>query len=661
MITGLFGAALQPGAAAVADLAVRGTLLLAAAGLATLALRRAPASARHLAWAAAFAGMLALPVLALALPAWRVPILPGAPEVAAAAPRSPGRLAVANAVTPPADAASPAPAPGQPVEREAPPARREWGMLIGVLALVGWLTGALLAAARLAVSVARVRREERAARPLFAGSAAEMRDRLVWRLGIDRPVLLLEGAADAMPLTWGVRRPRVLLPAGTEAWPADRLEAVLTHELAHVRRRDCAWQLVAEAACALHWFNPLAWAAARRLRLESEHACDDQVLLAGSPGADYASHLLDVARTLRPPRPAVLAGVPMARPSQLRTRMQAVLSVDRARGSVPLRVAAPALLGSAALVALIAALTPARAGAAETGLAGVRCEAVGRGSHETDLNIGGVWTTSWSGTGCGGEARIEGDVRFTDDLADVASISRGGLLRLELRDGGRRPQVEIRPGAGGLSRTFRSGGQRQPWGAEAERWLAAALPDLLRRTTYGAEHRPAAVRPRKPVAAEREEVQRIQSEPLPLDSAVEIGAPAGERTVEAEQANPADSDDAQASADTIPVDDLDRADATTVLSHHATADGRRTHRILLARDVRLTADRTGIEGISQDGGYVIFRENLPGGGARRVHIRAGNGGLRYTWNGDFAGIDRETWLRGMMAHFTASTGRQLRW
>jgi beta-lactamase regulating signal transducer with metallopeptidase domain len=646
MSTGLLGAALQPGVAAVADLAVRGTLLLAGAGLASLALRRAPAAARHLAWAAAFAGMLALPLLAVALPAWRVPILPGEPAASpSAAPRPAAPVMRTEEVRRMAGAAA------SPSAEPSPAPARNRGMPMAVIALLGWMAGALLSAARLAVSVARVRREERVAAPLVDGPAARLRDRLVWRMGIDRPVALLEGAPDSMPLTWGVRRPHVMLPAGTAAWPADRLEAVLTHELAHVRRRDCAWQMMAEAACALHWFNPLAWAAARRLRLESEHACDDQVLLAGSRGADYAAHLLDVARTLRPPRPALLAGVPMARPSQLRTRMLAVLSADRPRGGVPARVAAPALLGSAALVALIAALTPARAGAAETALAGVRCENVGHGSHETDLDFGRVWTTSWgNGAGCGGDGRIEGDVRFTAGFTDVASIAPGGLLRLELRDGGRRSQVEVRPGANGLTRVFRSGGRRQPWGPEVERWLAAALPELMRHTTYAASERAASVVVPAPAPAAPPAVAVAEARnPTPL--------------VDPDETTPADEDeDAAAAADTIPVDDLDRADATTSLVHQDDGDGTESERILLAKDARLTVDRARIESISLDGGYVILRENLPGGGARRVHIRAGNGGaLRYTWNGDFGGTDREAWLRGMVAHFARITRPQRQW
>lgn len=488
---------------AVADLALKGTLVLAAAGLAALMLRRASASARHLAWAIGFGGLLALPVLGLALPAWRLPILPAEPVPAAfAVTTEPVReTRTADAAQPIIHPASRTASATQGVgstESAAPAAAPGNGRLDALrgLALVAWMVGAALALLRLAVSLTRVRREARTARRLTAGPAAELRDRLVWRMGIDRPVTLLEGAAGCMPLTWGIVRPRILLPTGTEAWPADRLEAVLTHELAHVRRRDCAWQLVAEAACALHWFNPLAWAAARRMRLESEHACDDQVLMAGSAGADYAGHLLDVARTLRPPRAAVLAAVPMARPSQLRTRMLAVLSAERARGPVPMRLAAPALLGAGVLLALIAALTPSRAGAAEPfGVSPAPCFVPVRGStfDEASDDRGGrsMW---WSTGSCRGEARIEGAVRFTDDFTAVRSVAPGGMFRLALRDGGRVTEVVVRAGAGGgIHPSIRLNGLAQPWDAEAERWLAAALPELMAVTGYGADHRAAAL------------------------------------------------------------------------------------------------------------------------------------------------------------------------
>jgi hypothetical protein len=95
-------------------------------------------------------------------------------------------------------------------------------------------------------------------------------------------------------------RPAVLMPTGAADWPAGRQRVVLLHELAHVRRRDCQVQLVAHLALALHWFNPLAWWAVRRLRIEREHACDDHVLRSGARASDYADHLLQIARGLLP-------------------------------------------------------------------------------------------------------------------------------------------------------------------------------------------------------------------------------------------------------------------------------------------------------------------------------------------------------------------------
>ena len=156
-----------------------------------------------------------------------------------------------------------------------------------------------------------------------------------------------------MPVAYGVWRPTVLMPAAADGWTEDRLRIVLLHELAHVKRRDCLTHMLAQVACGLYWFNPLAWVAARRVRAERERACDDLVLAAGTPGPDYADQLLEIARVMRAGRfPSIVAGasLAMAHRSQLEGRLMAILdpSVPRSGVSRMRTFAAAAVAGCGA-------------------------------------------------------------------------------------------------------------------------------------------------------------------------------------------------------------------------------------------------------------------------------------------------------------------------
>ena len=146
-----------------------------------------------------------------------------------------------------------------------------------------------------------------------------------------RPVALLATPLPGMVGTWGWARPCVLLPDHCITWTDARIRIVLGHELGHIRRHDWGIQIAAEIVRAVFWFSPFFWIACARLRRESEQACDDAVLEAGVPAAEYASHLLDIARTCRPAAAAVAAVLPIARPSTLEWRITAMLNTTLAR------------------------------------------------------------------------------------------------------------------------------------------------------------------------------------------------------------------------------------------------------------------------------------------------------------------------------------------
>ncbi|MET0397274.1 MAG: M56 family metallopeptidase [Longimicrobiaceae bacterium] len=542
--------------------ALRGSVLLLAAGAAALLLRRASAAARHLVWALAFAGLLALPLLPALLPALEVPLPRAARALAAAldawgleTPEFP-EVEVPFTVEVAADPDSdpwPDPDPNLDASGEAAVVARaaageavaeaawaEENAVAGVhhgafalgwpLVLLGvWAAGAALGLGSLLVGVLRTHGQAGRARWEMDGPLAELLERLRAEAGVRRSVLLLRGGEADMPVTWGLLRPRILLPAGAEAWPAARLRAVLLHELAHVRRGDWAVLLAVETARALYWFNPLVWAAAARLRAESEHACDDQVLRAGSRPSDYAGHLLEVARTLRAPRAAHAAAVAMARPAQIRVRLLAVLAEERPRGPVSRRFAVPVLLAASLAVGLLAALSPVSLGeaappepvpagraapanpgtpaepgdpvptavalpgsaapldgsaaSAETSIPSAtpeRCPVTSSSSHHEEVGSDGRRTATWHNQrGCGGRLEAFRRVNYTEDHTDVAQLGRGGRFMIELYDAADRRRMEMVRVGDGVLRSFTVNGRAHPWDAEARRWLAGALAEYF--------------------------------------------------------------------------------------------------------------------------------------------------------------------------------------
>lgn len=351
----------------------KGTVLLILAFALATTLRQASAATRHLVWAMGLVGVLGLPFLTAGMP-WRLEVLPSLVSAWTAGGLGEAvRVPAGDRVTDQRPArtgaatdgklhnSAPAVSDSRVVQtaRSVAPAADATGPLRVTWLLLGvWVVGAGLVGARWLADWISLRRFLRCARRL-EGSAWEAAIREASdRLLLDTPIRLLESDRVPMPLTAGILRPVVVLPESAREWPDDRRRAVIVHELAHVRRKDALAHALAWIACALWWFHPLVWGAARRMRVESERACDDLVLRAGTRASSYADHLLDIAchaSRSRAPAPAM----PLAQHSEFEGRMLRILSPDARRHGLS-ALKALGIAGSFAAVALpLAAIGPA--------------------------------------------------------------------------------------------------------------------------------------------------------------------------------------------------------------------------------------------------------------------------------------------------------------
>jgi TonB family protein len=146
---------------------------------------------------------------------------------------------------------------------------------LAVVAVSIYLGAALLLLGRLFAGLLGMRRISRAARPLPTPGDVRISTRV------------------RSPATFGSV---ILLPADAEQWPADKLDAVLAHERAHVSSRDGYWSWLAQIHAAIFWFNPFAWWLHRRLEALAETTSDDAVVSARHDPVTYAALLLDFAR-----------------------------------------------------------------------------------------------------------------------------------------------------------------------------------------------------------------------------------------------------------------------------------------------------------------------------------------------------------------------------
>ena len=385
-ITTLSTAFLTPAALAlVGTTAIKATLILAVASALALTMRQSAASTRHLVWATSLAGIILLPALNAVLPGWYV-ALPGADNLRALGARLvpepqasfkvstvPAERPVAPSVyrrastTAHAKTTAAQTSHARTVESSEPASFKASISDVTIadpiasparVLLELWLAGVIIALVPLVAGRVQLARIGRLSLDVDSDALDDFASRLARSLGVTRVVRLIEGGPDASPMTWGTWHPVVLVPAGFAEWSEERQRDVLLHELAHVARYDCLTQTIARVACALYWFNPLAWLAARQLRIERERSCDDRVLMAGARPSAYAEHLLTIARTLRAPGATPVAALAMARPSQLEGRLLALLDAGRARGAVSSRAAGFTASVTIAVAATLAALQP---------------------------------------------------------------------------------------------------------------------------------------------------------------------------------------------------------------------------------------------------------------------------------------------------------------
>ncbi|MFH1742061.1 MAG: M56 family metallopeptidase [bacterium] len=337
------------------------TLVLALAWLIYLIVAERNPRWRVLLWRGVVCGVLLFPLIAVMVPAFKVQI---PRDIAFNRPISTNELPRISLSTVP-ETSELSPNPIQPVESVSKAvgpilatkthfdllkwlSRHIWVFMIAI-----WELGTLLLVIRMKTGSRWVHKILKNASPASEKAKDRLR-RVAWDLGYPHEIELRYSSSITTPLLCGLWRPVILLPERmSQNRYEKRLRGIFAHEIAHLRSRDLWWFAGIRWAQAMLWFHPLMW----RIRSVHAAACEE---LSDSVAAQYVGDAASYSQTLAQValefivKPPVLAGIPMARSSKIRTRLK---SLENPLNFLPLakrRIALSAFLGCVALFCVAA-------------------------------------------------------------------------------------------------------------------------------------------------------------------------------------------------------------------------------------------------------------------------------------------------------------------
>ena len=259
------------------------------------------------------------------------------------------------------------------------------------------------------------------------------------RLGLGKRIKMVSSPGATEPGIFGIWRPVLWLPAGIGDHLSDaQLEAILAHELCHVRRRDNLAAVTQMAVEAIFWFYPLVWWLGAWLVKEREAACDEEVLGMGIEPQEYAEGILNVCRFFLESPLACVAGVTGA---DLRKRIEGIMTSQVMRklsSTKKLVLTAAAVMAIAGPIA-IGVLNPQRSRAqSQAGKATPQFEVASVKRQPWPENGGSVGIFIRGNTFDAEHVSVFGLVTFAYNMRDVqvsggpAWVRRGILLNSEL-------------------------------------------------------------------------------------------------------------------------------------------------------------------------------------------------------------------------------------
>jgi beta-lactamase regulating signal transducer with metallopeptidase domain len=291
-----------------AEYLIKSTLVLVLALVLAALFRRRSASLRHFVLWLSLAGLLLLPIASSLGIGWKTVLLPARaartlPIQTLPAPKIPdeeirGRMIQRDALLLEAGPATVLERPGyagmgagdsgDTPWRDAPAAGQRLKSALPLL----WATGLFVLLFRLAAGLFGAFRLTREGRPVTDPIWRALLERLLAAIRLQRKVRLKSHPEVLTPLTCGLFKPVVLVPAGHDGWTEEQRSSALIHELSHIKRADFLVMVLVRLSQAAFWFNPLTWVVLRRLKKEQEQACDELVLRAGVRPSTYAANLL---------------------------------------------------------------------------------------------------------------------------------------------------------------------------------------------------------------------------------------------------------------------------------------------------------------------------------------------------------------------------------